>query len=150
MREHDLNHIINNLAPLLYADARIFNVDIITELGKIPVILVDDREIRQLIINLVRNGLEAMDSGKVLEIKTYMEGEEVVLLIKDQGHGINKDILANLGTPFLTTKSNGTGLGLAICYSIVHRHNATINVETSNKGTAFYVRFKYLQKTNAL
>lgn len=62
--------------------------------------------------------------------------------IKDQGTGINKDILPRLGTPFFTTKAEGTGLGLAICYSIAERHNATLDVESSSNGTTFYIKFK--------
>lgn len=104
--------------------------------------MLDEKEIRQLILNLVRNGLEAMPPKKRLKIKTYTEGDEVVLAVQDEGSGIPDELLAKLGTPFFTTKEKGTGLGLAVCYSIANRHKATIIPETGPKGTTFYVRFK--------
>jgi signal transduction histidine kinase len=80
-------------------------------------------------------------SGK-LTIKTFMDGKEVVLVVRDEGNGIKPDDLEKMGTPFFTTKENGTGLGLATCYSITDRHNAEIQIDTSPSGTAFLVRFK--------
>ncbi|MHB1418641.1 MAG: ATP-binding protein [Bacillota bacterium] len=101
----------------------------------------DENEIRQLIVNLVNNGVEAMEPGGVLVIETYMDGQDVILKIEDHGKGISPEVLNNLGTPFITTKEKGTGLGLAVCYSIALRHNAHIDVQTSPSGTAFSVRF---------
>ncbi|MDR9788301.1 MAG: ATP-binding protein [Peptococcaceae bacterium MAG4] len=100
------------------------------------------QEIRQLILNLVRNGLEAMPARKKLTISTYLEEDEVVLAVQDEGRGIGSEMLDKLGTPFFTTKEHGTGLGLAVCYSIAARHNARIEVDTGTGGTTFYVRFK--------
>jgi PAS domain S-box-containing protein len=138
----NLNAIIRQLYPLLLADAMVSDKYILLELGKIPNLLLDDKEMRQLIINLVRNGLEAMQAGQSLEISTRLEAEEVILSIKDQGKGIDKSYWEKLGTPFFTTKDSGTGLGLAICYSIARRHNASIRVDSSNRGTTFEVCFK--------
>jgi signal transduction histidine kinase len=75
-------------------------------------------------------------------IKTFTDGEEAVLSIKDQGTGIEPKILERIGTPFFTTKEQGTGLGLATCYRIAERNNARIEVDTSSTGTTFFVRFK--------
>jgi len=82
-----------------------------------------------------------MAQGGRLIIKTYTEEEEVILVVKDNGKGIEPEVLEKLGTPFFTTKDNGTGLGLAICYSIVEKHNAVIDVKTDKSGTTFYIRF---------
>lgn len=112
------------------------------ELGEIPDLPLNEKEIRQLILNLVRNGLEAMNQGGYLLIKTFKSGEKVFLAVQDQGEGIDGDVLKKLGTPFFTTKDTGTGLGLAVCYNIAARHNASIEVETSPTGTTFYVQFK--------
>jgi signal transduction histidine kinase len=80
-------------------------------------VLIDENEIRQLILNMTRNGLEAMSAHGVLTIGTTEEGNEIVLFIKDEGQGIPSDLLERIGTPFVT-KETGTGLGLAVCYSI--------------------------------
>ena len=110
-------------------------------LGEIPEIKLDEKEIRQLLLNLVRNGLEAMHPGGIVTIKTTYHKNIVALAITDQGTGIPKDILENIGKPFVTTKATGTGLGLATCYQIANRHNATINIETSRQGTTFTINF---------
>lgn len=140
----NINRIIESLLPLIEADAIVGNNYIKVELGEIPEIMIDDKEIRQLILNFVGNSLDAMSSGGYLTIKTYMQEQEIVLEIKDQGTGIVPEVLARIGTPFFTTKEQGTGLGLAISYSIAARHQATINVETSDKGTAFFIKFNIL------
>ncbi|MDK2821651.1 MAG: two-component system, sporulation sensor kinase [Clostridia bacterium] len=105
-------------------------------------LLLDEKEIRQLILNLAHNGLEAMKFGGYLTIKTYMDGEEVVLAVQDEGKGIDSNIVNKLETPFLTTKETGTGLGLTVCYNIADNHNAVINFESDIYGTTFFVRFK--------
>jgi len=101
----------------------------------------DEREIRQLILNLVRNGMEAMPENRLLNIGTFVKNNEVVLEICDQGSGIDPQVMDRLGTPFVTTKDEGTGLGLPVCYSIAARHNAAIDVKTSSHGTTFLVCF---------
>ncbi|MDF2500484.1 MAG: sasA 14 [Anaerosporomusa subterranea] len=136
-----LNSIVKSLFPLMQADAIASAIDITHDLAEIPELYLDENEIRQLLLNLVRNGLEAMSSGGSLNIRTFMDKNKVVLSVSDQGSGVPEHILNNLGTPFLTTKDNGTGLGLPMCYRIAHRHQADIKVETSVQGTTFFVRF---------
>jgi len=82
-----------------------------------------------------------MGAEGTLTIKTFTEGENVALVIQDQGHGVNPDSIDKLGTPFFTTKEQGTGLGLAVCYGIANRHGASIKIETGDKGTEVFVRF---------
>lgn len=137
----NLNSIVKALLPLIEADAIKTDQHVKAELGKIPQLYLDEKEIRQLILNLVRNGLEAMSPGKNLSLITFTDGEEVVLAVRDEGKGITNADLEKLGTPFFTTKEEGTGLGLAVCYSIAARHNANIKVETGPGGTTFFVRF---------
>jgi len=138
----NLNTSVETLLPLMESDAMLSGKWIKAELSAdIPDLLLDTQEIRQMILNFVRNGLEAMSPGGQLIVRTLTEGEQVVLSIQDQGKGIPAEVLQKLGTPFLTTKENGTGLGLAICYSIANRHNAKIDVKTGNYGTTFMVKF---------
>jgi PAS domain S-box-containing protein len=140
-KTQDLNKILENLLPLIQADAMALNANIIMQMEYIPELPLDEKEISQLILNLVRNGLEAMASGGNLTIRTYADSQGVVLSVQDQGAGIDPGMLEKIGTPFFTTKDYGTGLGLAVCYSIAARHNAVISVETSSAGTTFFVRF---------
>lgn len=137
-----LNTIIESLYPLVKADANAANKDILLNLGLIRELYLDDKEIRQLVLNIVRNGLEAMSHGGVITISTYEQEKEVILSIKDEGQGIPIHILENIGKPFLSTKETGTGLGLAICYRIADRHQAKIKVVSNADGTTFFIHFK--------
>jgi two-component system, sporulation sensor kinase C len=137
-----LNTIIRTLHPLMQAAAAVSNVDVKIDLQDTPELCLDENEIRQLLLNLVRNGIEAMPSGGEILIRTFLEQNEVGLSISDQGPGIPPHIYEHLGTPFLTTKENGTGLGLPICYRIAYRHNAAIDIKTSDQGTTFFVYFR--------
>lgn len=136
-----LDQVVKSLYPIIQADAIYQEKNVHLILEKPPMPLIDTKEIRQMILNLARNGLEAMSPGGVLTIGTTVEDEDIVLFVKDQGSGMHPDIIDKLGTPFLTTKENGTGLGLAVCYSIAARHKARINFETNSEGTVFKVYF---------
>ena len=142
LKMQNLNAIISDIAPLLEIDTFNQNKIIEFETQEIPEMLLNRDEIRQLLINLCRNGLEAMKPGEMLSIRTYMgEEDTVVLEIRDQGAGMDKEVLKKIGTPFYTTKDNGTGLGLGVSYAIAARHNAKIDVQSSEEGTVFFVKF---------
>ena len=140
----NLNEILRRLYPLLEADTYTQNKQIVFKAGETPDILLNAKEISQLVLNLCRNGLEAMQEGGTLTIRTYIEDEHVVFCVEDEGCGIHSESLDKIGTLFFTTKDNGTGLGLATCYSIADRHNATIDLKSGSGGTAFIVRFPSL------
>jgi PAS domain S-box-containing protein len=142
LKKQNLNNIVNSLYPLIQAGAIEKDKNASLELEDIPMLLLDGKEIRQVILNLVRNGLEATPPGGNITIRTFKEEGEVVLSVRDQGAGINSDVLEKIGTPFFTTKETGTGLGLAVCYSIAAKHNAAISIDTGINGTTFNVRFK--------
>jgi two-component system, sporulation sensor kinase E len=142
LRPLSLNSLIENLAPLVQSDVMVSDHEFVMELQETKVLALDEKEIRQLILNLVRNGLEAMIKGGTLTIRTFMDGDEAVLSVNDQGSGISAEDLEKIGTPFFTTKENGTGLGLATCFSICARHNATLQIDTCPEGTTFFIRFK--------
>lgn len=141
LQSQSLNQVVSAIYPMLEADANYRDMNIKLDLGQPPMPLIDENEIRQLLLNMARNGLEAMSPGGNLTIGTMQEGNEIVLFIKDQGHGLAHELIDKLGTPFVTTKNTGTGLGLAVCYSIAARHNARITFESGREGTTFYIRF---------
>jgi len=138
----NINTIVEAILPLILADTMKDDKVLNVELCKTQDLSLNEEEMRQLILNLVRNGLEAMSPEGNLTIRTFIDNDAVILSVQDQGHGIESDVLDKIGTPFFTTKENGTGLGLAVCYSIASRHNAKIEIETSSTGTTFFVRFK--------
>ncbi|WP_243237128.1 MASE3 domain-containing protein [Heliobacterium chlorum] len=140
--EHSLNEIIDHLMPLLQAKAWKEDKSITPDLHPIPKILLNEDEIRQLLLNLINNGLDATERKGAVTIRTYSEGEAIVLAIKDEGTGIPEEAQEKIGLPFYTTKANGTGLGLATCYKIAERHNAKMDFITGSEGTTFFVKFQ--------
>lgn len=138
---NDLNEVLKSILPLAQSTAIIQDKNIKFECEELPHILLDQKEVRQIVLNLVQNGLEAMKPGGIITIKTFLDDNYIVLAVQDEGHGICQEFVDKIGTPFFTTKDNGTGLGLAVCYSIAERHNARIDFETRTSGTTFYVRF---------
>ena len=136
--DEDLNQIILRLIPLL--DTNVL-YEIQTDLGEIPRLSLDDKEISQVILNLANNGCESMPFGGCLTIRTYKLIDKVILEVQDQGQGIKSEILEKIGTPFFTTKEKGTGLGLAVCSSIIDQHNAKLDIKSDSYGSKFRVIF---------
>ena len=139
---YNLNSIIKSMVPLLEADAIHQGKRIKFNLKKIPDIMIDANEIRQIILNLTRNALESMEQNGRVMVKTCFDNGRVTLSVQDQGKGIDAKDLDKLGTPFFSTKETGTGLGLYVSYEIAQRNNAKIRVDTSPQGTTFFVEFE--------
>ncbi|GMK42787.1 hypothetical protein PCCS19_58470 [Paenibacillus sp. CCS19] len=137
-----LNRIIETLFPLIQSKALCTNHAIQLDLAPCPSLHLDEKEIRQLLLNLSINGFDAMHEGGTLTIRTFTLNDEVVLEVIDQGSGIRDELLDKLGTPFFSTKLNGTGLGLSVCYGVAARHDAKIHVHSDDQGTVFAIHFK--------
>lgn len=144
MKRGNLINVIQVLFPLLQADALCNGHSIVIDTADIPDCEFDEKEIRQMILNLVRNSLEAMKESGEVTIRTFREKDCIVLAVQDKGPGIPAEIINKLGTPFITTKEGGTGLGIPICYRIADRHHARIEVETGPVGTTFLIVFNPL------
>lgn len=141
LKPGSLNDSLTAIYPLLQADALRTGHAVELKPGPVPAILFDEKELRQLVLNLTRNALEAMPPGGVVTIATSQKDGRVVLAVSDTGRGIPKRLVKNIGTPFFTTKEKGTGLGLSVCYRIAQRHRAVVDFTTGKGGTTFYVSF---------
>jgi signal transduction histidine kinase len=109
----------------------------------------DPQQIKQSVVNLVANAMEAMDKGGTLTVRTYpgADGQEVVMEIGDTGPGISPESMHNLFNPYYTTKVRGTGLGLSITHRIIKAHKGSIlfrNKETG--GAVFTIRLPVPQE----
>lgn len=140
-RPVNITEIVIALAPLLTADAINQDKKIVFELQEVSDCQGNENELRQLIFNLARNGLEAMSKNTTLTIQTYKQEDDIILRVCDQGGGIDPVILAKLGTPFLTTKECGTGLGIVTCKRITEHHKAVLDFESKETGTVATVKF---------
>lgn len=100
----------------------------------------DEAQLKQVLINLVRNAIEAVDTEGRIILSVSIKERMVSITVSDNGTGIPQEVLVKLGTPFFTTKESGTGLGLSVCYSIVQNHNGRIEVNSKvGEGTSFTV-----------
>ncbi len=105
-----------------------------------PEVWLDDRLLRQVLENLLRNGAEAIVGTGTLRIETDVIDRFLVIRVKDTGHGIAPEIQARLFEPFFTTKASGTGLGLATSQQIVFEHNGHLLVDSQpGKGSTFSI-----------
>ncbi|QJW46870.1 PAS domain S-box protein [bacterium BFN5] len=136
-----LNDILESLYPLITVEATSSSQTIRYELGDIPRCMLDENEIKQLFLNLIKNALEAMPSRGTVWVRTYCWQQFVILEVEDEGCGIPSNIIDKVGTPFFTTKESGTGLGLPVCYSIAFRHQANLDIRSNQAGTLVEIKF---------
>ncbi len=117
-------------------------IDIDTALGKIAPVLGSASELREALVNILFNSMDAMPQGGRIEIKSRLDGKSVALSISDDGVGMSEETRARIFEPFFTTRApRGSGLGLAVTYGIITRHGGRIEVESSeDKGTTFNIR----------
>ena len=139
----DMNHLIDEVLSLMSDEIAATTTSIETELGpNLPPILLDRIQVQQVLVNLIRNGLQAMDITnpvRLLRITSGREGEAAVRVsIQDAGSGFSDP--DRVFEPFFTTKSTGMGMGLPICRSIVEAHGGRLwvtNNETAGATVAF-------------
>lgn len=136
-----LSGVITEACNLVAGEAlrRRIRIDIDAE-GKLPPIAIDRTQIQQVLVNLMRNGMEAMEAvagEKALDVRAHRVGSEVQTEIGDRGNGI--EFPDQIFEPFFTTKENGMGMGLAICRSIVEAHGGRLWVEKNEPHGARFI-----------
>lgn len=137
----DINQVVNRVLLLtdhLFGPHR---VALETELSTdVPELMIDRHMMEQVLMNLVLNAIQAMRTGGLLRIRTFVDGTNCMVEIKDTGCGIPASVLPRIFDPFFTTKSEGegTGLGLSVSLGIVERHGGKIFVDSEvGRGTTF-------------
>jgi signal transduction histidine kinase len=94
------------------------------------VLLGDAEKLKQVVLNLVMNSLEAMKEGGILRVRAFYDGDRIRLVVEDTGAGIEPSALAQVFDPFFTTKEAGTGLGLSIVRKIVEQHGGEVRIDS--------------------
>ncbi|RID91479.1 PAS domain S-box protein [Gemmobacter lutimaris] len=138
-----LDEVIAETVGFLAADAREHRVRLATEIAAVPPVAADRILLEQVLINLIRNGMEAMGdtrSGDTLTVRLVQDEGQAVIEVEDHGAGIAPEVAGRLFDAFATTKAQGMGMGLKICRSIIelHRGQLTHRVAASG-GTVFRV-----------
>jgi two-component system NtrC family sensor kinase len=143
--EADLNKVVKTTLALVAHKLKLANAEVEIDLQPdLPFVMCDGPQIQQVIINLLLNAAEAVQSrspGRIA-IRTCADGDAVSLAIEDNGEGIAPENLTKIFDPFFTTKpeGKGVGLGLAVSYGIVHEHGGDIEVKSRlREGTCFSV-----------
>ncbi|MEH7378013.1 PAS domain S-box protein [Neobacillus drentensis] len=141
LEEKNVVPVIKNVVSLLEFEARKKNVLLTFDCNhEIIQIECDENRLKQVFLNFIKNGIEAMPNGGKLHVKTIIHDNNVQISIQDTGVGISKEKLKKLGEPFYTTKKNGNGLGLMVSFKIIESHNGKVFVESEpNKGTTFNI-----------
>jgi PAS domain S-box-containing protein len=142
----DLNEVIREIVRFMDIERRQHGAQIETQLDpELPPMMLDPLEINQMIVNFVKNGLEAMAATpqrrRVLSITTRRKSRKwTQVVVKDRGPGIAPENLKEIFNPFFSTKANGLGLGLVICRSIAESHGGKLTVSSGpRRGAAFTV-----------
>ncbi len=141
-RPIDLNRVVEQVLALVLVEAQARKVEMETALNGKLWINGDPDLLKQAILNVVNNGLEAMKDGGQLGVRTEWGGDECQLTIRDAGPGIAPDIQDRIFNLYFTTKEQGSGIGLATTFRVVQLHSGTIDfVSEQGKGTTFRLRF---------
>ncbi|MFH1867458.1 MAG: ATP-binding protein, partial [Candidatus Omnitrophota bacterium] len=106
----------------------------------LPAILIDEKQIQEVLMNLLNNARDAISGGGTIDISTSKEGDFIRIDLKDSGMGMDEKTLSEIFEPFFTTKEKGTGLGLPVCQGIIKAHNGELRFESQlGKGTTAVV-----------
>ncbi len=135
----DINRIIRETVELIGPEIKESNVELKTDLEeKLPDTKCDPSQIKQIVINLLLNALDAVNGNGVIELQARKNRNMIEISVKDNGTGIKPEDLPQIFNPFYTTKTRGTGLGLAISKKIATEHNGDLVVESHyGKGSTF-------------
>jgi len=146
----DLNVLVEEAVVLVYTRSVRTIVSLVKDLSPLPMLMLDTNQIKQVLVNLLNNAIQAMPDGGRLAVTTRLVEREIdssprpmaAVYVSDSGVGISPENLERIFDPFFTTKEvgQGTGLGLSVSYGIVEKHNGKIEVESvPGMGSTFVV-----------
>lgn len=131
--QFQLKELINEIITLFRNKFREHSVELIIAIPDGVNICADRQQIKQVLINLILNSMEATKANGTINISAQVQREKCVITISDNGEGIPKHFIHQVMNPFFTLKRNGTGLGLSICYELVKENGGEIHITSSEK-----------------
>ncbi|MDQ0901017.1 MULTISPECIES: ATP-binding protein [unclassified Paenibacillus] len=133
---------MTSVLKIVSSYASMNRVEIISEIGENLYVSGDKSKLKQALLNILKNAIEAMPDGGTLHVETCSSGGKVSVFVSDSGEGMTSEQLQKLGNPFYTTKSQGTGLGLMVTFRLLEAMNATLKYESEpGKGTKVCIVF---------
>jgi signal transduction histidine kinase len=140
----DLKQVLEEVAAIARPQMERAGVEKETNSGHVPLVRVDRELIKQALLNLVYNGIEAMPGGGRLTLGLERRGEMVEISVSDTGQGIKAEHRARVFQLFFTTRPGGSGIGLASAYKTVLLHEGSIDFESeSGRGTTFRIELPF-------
>lgn len=142
LRKVDMAASVDYVVTLARSSSVASRIEIQTELPTdLPLVECDEEKIKQVLLNLLMNGAQAMPNGGRVTVSARREGPDLAVVISDEGPGVPEDLKSRIFDPFFTTRESGTGLGLAVVQQIVIQHGGGIDVGRNDTGGArFTVR----------
>ncbi|MBW7455259.1 ATP-binding protein [Paenibacillus sepulcri] len=139
-----IDAVFREIMPMVASEALLHSVSVSWEWGaELPVVKADPEMLKQVLLNICKNGIEAMSIGGTLtvhaQVENNSEGRWLMIEIQDTGPGIPLSMLDKIFDPFVTTKANGTGLGLSVCQRILHDFGGSIRADTTEEGALFTI-----------
>lgn len=140
----NVESVIGEIMPIIASEGLLHGVTVSwSSDDQLPLIMADREMLKQVYLNICKNGIEAMTQGGVLTVRGYAAGKgkerSLVIDITDTGPGIHKTLLDKIFDPFVTTKANGTGLGLSVCQRIMDDFGGSIRAHSTENGACFTV-----------
>ncbi|MDF2924868.1 MAG: histidine kinase [Paenibacillaceae bacterium] len=128
----DLGQLLDYLVQLLEPQARLGGIRIEKAVvADMPKVKCEENQLKQVFLNVIKNGMESMPEGGTMEIEVLkLEQERVMIRFTDNGTGIPEELLPRLGEPFLTSKENGTGLGIMVSQRIIANHKGYMSIRS--------------------
>jgi signal transduction histidine kinase len=144
----DLSRIVEDIVNLASPDAEKHSVHIVQDITSEPLpVKIDIDLVKQALLNIMINGMQAMTSGGTLTVRAYRVDVEALVEIEDQGRGIPPEIHEKIFNLYFTTKSGGSGIGLPMTYRVLQLHNGSLDFESIvDQGTTFKLRFPLAER----
>ncbi|MFX3634493.1 MAG: PAS domain S-box protein [Candidatus Pristimantibacillus sp.] len=133
----DVRSVFKDVLSLLDSEAHLYNVVFSTSFTDLPCLVsCEENQLKQVFINLLKNGIEAMPSGGRIHTHIAYKQKQITISISDEGVGIPEEMIPKIGNPFFTGKESGTGLGMMISQRIIHSHQGLMEIQSQvNVGT---------------
>jgi PAS domain S-box-containing protein len=151
-REGDINALITELIEFVRYELEQNRIECALDLKQeLPLILFDERYMKQALLNLIKNAQAAMPQGGSLSIKTERTDTDILISVLDSGMGIGEENLSKIFEPFFTTRETGSGLGLTLVFKIIREHEGEITVKSrKGEGACFIISLPIPQKDRRL